>query len=480
MSATADTSTGSKSKRQRTGHKSEAKTAREEAASVVSVSTDANADILRVLLRRESSTDNAPSYTLKILSNPVLKNRKEEICNIAASQMQINYLLNYMGYCFRLLERHHRTVLSMANQNAEKITSSIINHDEEGTAMPELEMIGFLALGRACDAVEEYFSEKVSERQVRMWQTRTAHSYMTCRTIASAYLLPACDRLMVYLDYWKGCSMHIQKYAGLLSMDEVCQSIHSAKTLSKRLHSYLAEVTKASKLFDEFILWVIHTTQKYADKKETGRSEMEQPHLENEKPIFTNTPWPIIDYLNSYFASDGMAHFFDDPPDAPRTEASLRKMFNNLKDTCTKTMTQPAAIVTQNTTVIGSIDIPIRAAPQQPNTFGRDMVAWAPDEDLQMYAFTKRDPLDETLTLVRMAGADIIEGVQIDLSGIRIHDMEFFDQNNLGVVYSTAQDDDSSTIATMDLGSYAYSKLSSMKMAKNERAKVWIEEEGAF
>lgn len=30
--------------------------------------------------------------------------------------------------------------------------------------MPELEMIGFLALGRPCDAVEEYFSEKVSER----------------------------------------------------------------------------------------------------------------------------------------------------------------------------------------------------------------------------------------------------------------------------------------------------------------------------
>lgn len=58
-------------------------------------------------------------------------------------------------------------------------------------------------------------------------------------------------------------------------------------------------------------------TQKYADKKETGRSEMDQPNLDNEKPIFTKTPWPIIDYLNNYFASDGLSHFFDNPSNDP-------------------------------------------------------------------------------------------------------------------------------------------------------------------
>lgn len=124
-----------------------------------------------------------------------------------------------------------------------------------------------------------------------------------------------------------------------------------------------------------------------------------------------------------------------------------------------RTMTQPATIVTQNTTVLKSVDIPVQAAPHNTDALGRDVVACAPDEDIQFYAFAKRDPVDETrkqckwegytasahsrfslVTLVRMSGADTIEGVQIKLSKIRIHDMEFFDQDSLGLVYGTAED----------------------------------------
>lgn len=67
-------------------------------------------------------------YDLVTLDTNVLQTKKQHLCNVAAIEHQIDYLLRYLQHCTKVMESHHTAYTKLAKNNANKI-SSILNYE---------------------------------------------------------------------------------------------------------------------------------------------------------------------------------------------------------------------------------------------------------------------------------------------------------------------------------------------------------------
>ncbi|KAI9320832.1 anaphase-promoting complex, cyclosome, subunit 4-domain-containing protein [Dichotomocladium elegans] len=180
--------------------------------------------------------------------------------------------------------------------------------------MPDVELLGLIATGHPCEAVYEYFTEILNEQQCKRWESRSSHGYSSLQAIVCEHLQPACERLLYHFTTLYGYALWTERYDKLLDIVAVRGCIDGLKILMQQLERYLADITKVSLSFQEFMKWM-------EDSKFNGESDLfntlnrtvlvkfSEGGPEAERKNYDQ--WLVIDYIRNSFASDGLKHYFE-------------------------------------------------------------------------------------------------------------------------------------------------------------------------
>ncbi|CDH48682.1 predicted protein [Lichtheimia corymbifera JMRC:FSU:9682] len=386
---------------------------------------DACADVseLQTLSYRKTAAVNEVSFST--LQCDLLRCRRTELCNLATEHGHVLFLLQYIRQTINVLAKHHTTVTSLSKQNATKISDLLLSRNEQTLPMPEIELLGLIATGNPCEAVYEYFTQLLSEQQLKRWGERATHSYSCSQMIVCEYLQPACERLLLHLDTLYGYSLWTERYNGLLDPEAVELCMRRTKKLMQSLTRYLADVTKESVTFSEFIKWMSNMFYKFVGE---GGTEAE---------VIPYDPWRAVEHIRNSFASDRLAPYFTASSTAPAQEMNFSDMVGSVSDACRAMLEQPSITLSANITVTESQTLELDCT-RDDTPIGRFAASWM-DEDQakQHFALKQRnEALGDKVILIKkdLKGVEPAGYASLEFGSCHISDLEFLDAEEIALV----------------------------------------------
>ncbi|SAL99093.1 hypothetical protein [Absidia glauca] len=259
---------------------------------------------------------NFGSYDLVTLDTNVLQKKKQHLCNVAAIEHQIDYLLRYIQHCTKVMESHHAAYTKLAKNNANKI-SSILNYENDDTIpLPHVELLGLLATGNLNPAIHEYLSAGITPNHAKQWETKANHSYTCLQRIIIENLQPACERLLLQLSKLRGYGLWTERYGDLLCLDSITTAIELTQHYMWSAQQLLKSVGQVAKRFQEFISWICRVVQKLIDQSQRDYQDT------TPGPLYQN-PDLIMDYLMKDFVKDSLAIYFTESVNDDRSNMVL-------------------------------------------------------------------------------------------------------------------------------------------------------------
>ncbi|KAI7865340.1 anaphase-promoting complex, cyclosome, subunit 4-domain-containing protein [Spinellus fusiger] len=257
--------------------------------------------------RKVESQDNSYIYTLSAISMPLLQERREELCNITNTQINIVDLLRYIQYSIGILDKHYKVHTTMNKRQIENMMCAIDSNSDNAQRNIILrgELQTMLATGYVPPALINYFMEELSEKSAKQWNDRVSYSYKACLRIIAEYILPANDRLGVYLSELYGYSHWKERYEEILDKEIVEKCIALSGLLTARVRGLVEIISRLLPKFEAFMEWILSATRSVSDKK-SGENDF--------FPVVSYNPKLVFDYLKGPLAMDDLIVFFNKSP----------------------------------------------------------------------------------------------------------------------------------------------------------------------
>jgi hypothetical protein len=145
------------------------------------ISVANNVSCLKILTKA-AQTPNA-DFVYYTLDTQFLEDRKKEIFSISEIQTQLKYLLQYTHFVMDVLKRHHDSYAKLNSNVAREASNYILNHYgnvflqlkkivflivvlEDAIAMPDVELIGTLAIGSVTETLQEFFVDYLTSQVI--------------------------------------------------------------------------------------------------------------------------------------------------------------------------------------------------------------------------------------------------------------------------------------------------------------------------
>ncbi|KAI7885842.1 hypothetical protein K492DRAFT_203652 [Lichtheimia hyalospora FSU 10163] len=407
---------------------------------LTTIDASSNVSQLEILSYRKATAIHKVIFST--LQCDLLCRRRTELCNIATEHGHVLFLLQYIRQTINILAKHHTTITSLSKQNATKISDLLLSRNEQTIPMPEIELLGLIATGNPCEAVYEYFTQLLSDQQLKRWEERSTHSYSCSQLIVCEYLQPACERLLLHLDTLYGYSLWTERYNGLLDPEAVDLCMKRTKKLMQSLTLYLADVTKDSVTFSEFIKWMSNRFYKFVAE---GSTEAE---------IIPYDPWRTVEHIRNSFVSDRLAPYFTTSSDQ---ENHFSAMVESVSAACRTMLKQPSITISANITMTESQTLQLESTGDDVY-IGRCAASWM-DEDQakQHFALIQRNDTSGDKVILIKKDLNKVEPAgyaAVDLGYGQISDFEFLDVEELALIcaYPTQE----SLLATIDYNAMEY------------------------
>ncbi|KAI9266927.1 anaphase-promoting complex, cyclosome, subunit 4-domain-containing protein [Phascolomyces articulosus] len=203
--------------------------------------------------------------------------------------------------------------------------------------MPQVELLGLISTGNTSEPVHAYFTQYLTDQQVKRWESRSSQSYGSLQKIINEYLEPACSRLLHRLNRLRGYSLWNERYSELIDTNVIESCIDTAQLLLKRLVFYRISIDKVCLEFREFIKWVLHSESFpslfvfpllgslfnlwifCSNLVVEKLAEQNGGEYQNHPDAVAYDPWLVVSYIKTSFATDGLAEYFTVYPGIERT-----------------------------------------------------------------------------------------------------------------------------------------------------------------
>ncbi|KAI8140857.1 anaphase-promoting complex, cyclosome, subunit 4-domain-containing protein [Fennellomyces sp. T-0311] len=362
----------------------------------------------------------------------ILLSKRNELCNVAAEQRHVEFLLKYINQCVNLLNKHHTTIRRLAEQSSGEISRLLLERNSEMDPMPQVELLGLIATGNTSEPVHAYFTQYLTDQQVKRWESRSSQSYGNLQKLVNEYLEPACSRLLHRLNRLRGYSLWKERYSDLLDTTVVDSCIEMTQLLLKRLIFYRISVDKVSLEFHEFIKWTLHMVEKLGEQN---------GEYQNHPEAVAYDPWLVVNFIKTSFASDGLAEYFTvypgiEPSDDRWKQTGFLQLINNLTEMCNTMLDRPSQRISDQTHILQKHTVQYKDQQIQRKS-ARTYASWmVEDGSIQYYAFTRESDRGAIVTVIKkyLESPYSLEYVSGRIENVRIHDMEFLDSQELGLI----------------------------------------------
>ncbi|EPB91541.1 hypothetical protein HMPREF1544_01672 [Mucor circinelloides 1006PhL] len=414
------------------------------------ISTAQHVTSLQIITKPKSNSFEFVSYTL---DTQILEDRKEEIHSISEVQTQLNYLLQYTKATLDVVKRHHDAYSGFTKAIARQAANYITNHNEDTSAMPEVEFFATLATGNVTESLQEFFSEYLTSQRIKQWESNAKHGYHNSLVIICEHILPACERIQLQLCKLLGYSLWTQRYGDFLKSEAVEDCIDKTRKLVSVAFEYSKALGSLTKSFEAFSKWITIVSQKIFDP-----DSVEFEH----QSILCEDPELVADFLEKNFVQDALDIYFS------QEAKNLPLLLADLSDTCTEMLKRPSEIVSTKIQVVSTSKVRLNGVSiqAQPRNKLISFTAMENGHQAIYYAALQTKPEAQLIILKRNFDDSLLKYVAYSLDG-EITDFEFFDGKEIGVL---AQMDEQTTVlqaislTEADFQTIVNSKLSSSEL----------------
>ncbi|OAC98064.1 hypothetical protein MUCCIDRAFT_115581 [Mucor lusitanicus CBS 277.49] len=409
------------------------------------ISAAHNMASLQVMTKPRS---NAPEFVSYTLDTQILDDRKEEIHSISQVQTQLNYLLQYTKSTLDVVKRHHDAYSGFTMAIARQAANYITNHNEDTSAMPEVELFATLATGNVTESLQEFFTEYLTSQRIKQWESNVKHGYHNSLVIICEHILPACERIQMQLCTLLGYSLWKQRYGDFLKSEAVENCIDKTRKLISEAFNYSKALGSLIKSFEAFSKWITIVSQKIYDP-----DSVEFEHQTN----LCEDPELVADFLENNFVQDALDIYFS------QRDKNLTLLLSDLSETCIEMLKRPSEIVSAKMQVVATCKVrmhgvSIQAQPRQ------KLVSHTAMEDGHQtiyYAVLQTKPDTQLMILKRTFDDAPLKYVAFNVDG-DITDFEFFDNKEIGVLTQT--NDETTMLRAISLTDANFQSLTHVKL----------------
>ncbi|KAK4518358.1 uncharacterized protein ATC70_001711 [Mucor velutinosus] len=413
------------------------------------ISAAQNIASLQIITKPRSNSPEFVSYTL---DTQILDDRKEEIHSISQVQTQLNYLLQYTKSTLDVVKRHHDAYSGFTKAIVRQAANYITNHNEDTSAMPEVELFATLATGNVTESLQEFFTEYLTSQRIKQWESNVKHGYHNSLVIICEHILPACERIQMQLCKLLGYSLWTQRYGDFLKSEAVENCIDKARKLVSETFDYSKALGSLIKSFEAFSKWIAIVSQKIYDP-----DSVEFEH----QSILCEDPELVADFLEKNFVDDALDVYFS------QEAKNLTFLLSQLSDICTEMLKRPSEIVSTKMQVVSTNKVrlngvSIQAQPRQ------KLISYTAMEDghqIIYYAMLQTKPEAQLMILKRKFDNSLLKYVAYNLDG-DITDFEFFDDKEIGVL--TQIDKGTTVLRAISLTHANFQTLSHSKLSSSD------------
>ncbi|CEP07146.1 hypothetical protein [Parasitella parasitica] len=387
----------------------------------IEISAAQNASSLQIITKPESKAPPSPSaeFISYTLNTQILDDRKEEIHSVSEIQTKLNYLLEYTQCTLDVVRRHHVAFTGFTRKIANQASYYITHHNENTSAMPEVELFATLATGNVTESLQEFFTEFLSSQRIKQWETNVKHGHHNSLVIICEHILPACERIQLELGKLLGYSLWTQRYGDFLRTLAVEKCIAKARQLVSETFQYSKSLGVMIKSFEAFLTWISVVSLKVYDP---DSMEVEQQSGVCEEPEL------VASFLDKDFVRDSLDVYFNEK------DKNLIYLLSELSDCCTEMLKKPSETISAKIQVISMSrarlpGVSIQAQPR------KTMISFTGMENgVQTIFYAMLLPEEAQLVILKKRFDDsILKYAAYKLDG-NITDFEFFDEKELGVL----------------------------------------------
>ncbi|KAI8967143.1 anaphase-promoting complex, cyclosome, subunit 4-domain-containing protein [Mycotypha africana] len=305
---------------------------------------------------------------------------------------------------------------------AEEVSDCITNVEESAMAMPSVEFIGALATGMVTEPLHHFFTEILNIRGIKQWEDDMNYGHVNSLIVASQYILPACDRMLIELSKLYGYSSWTQRYGDLLNEKEVNNCITYVRDLISVMYRFIRSLQNVMKIFAAFISWVSVVWEKVVT------SESESSKID----YICDEPELVLQYLQTSFTEDPFKHYFASTPDTSNT--NLVQLVNKLTNGCHDMLSKPSTTIStkiRHLSTLSLLGLPLT------DTFS--LASHLSQDNIIYYAMSTQIPTSQVILLRNHIRKKRIEYACFAVDGL-LTDAQFFDKHELGVVVEIDQE----------------------------------------
>ncbi|CAO3647009.1 unnamed protein product [Mucor hiemalis] len=414
-------------------------------------------NISSLLLLTRSKIENDDELMLQEIDTRFLEDRKEQVFSISKIQRKLNYLLEYARINMDVLKRHHASYTKLTRSVSQKASNSILSHNAQATAMPEVELTGTLAIGSVTETLQEFFIESLTSAHIRTWETQTTHGHQNSLKIVCEHLLPAAERIQLELSKLLGYSLWTQRYSDFLETASVERCINSVIKLVSQIHLFTKDLNELITSFQAFVKWITVVSQKVTDPNSV--------EYQNESSLCED-PELVLKFLNTDFIIDSLAKYFI----SESNQMTLIEMMSDVKTCCDQMLEKPSGTISKKIRLTSKHYFKLQDFPilNQPT---HNVISYTTNEvgDTQRsyYAFIHNNSNSKLIIVKSGFGGKraILDYALYDTCGT-ITDVAFFDDKELGVCIQ--QDENNSLLSTILLEDVNFRSLAGSKFISEE------------
>lgn len=410
----------------------------DEDSSIMDIKVQKNISSLQ-LLTRSTKEKEFNGIKLQEVDTHFLEDQKEQVFSISKIQTKLNYLLEYISVNLDVMRRHHESYTRLTRSVSQKASYSILSHNEQATAMPEVELTGTLAIGSVTETLQEFFVESLTSVQIRTWETRSAHGHQNSLKIVCEHLLPATERILLELSKLLGYSLWTQRYGDFLETASVERCVNSVIKLVSQIHLFTKDLNELIVSFQAFVKWITVVSQKVTDPNSV--------EYQNESSLCED-PELVLKFLNTDFINDSMAKYFI----SADNKKTLLDMMNDVKTCCGQMLEKPSGTISKKIRLTAKTYLQLQdfSILHQPTNKLVSYITNGEDNAQCCYhAFIQNSSTAKLIIIKSGFGKEApLDYALYETCGI-ITDMEFFDDKELGVCLQ--QDDNTSLLLTISL-----------------------------
>jgi hypothetical protein len=182
-----------------------------------------------------------------------LKNTRVEMDNMVSANSHFFASLNEA-----ISESEHNEGATLTEQGLNSyLKNNNLSEEGEDKATAESLLLDSLLTGSVDPAVENWIKDSLRERGIKKWRKQCFYSYDHIRHTLFDYLLPACERLILFLTEIRGLGKWKERGPSLgIDADQLDVCVTQVAALTKMANDLIWSLNRQFGLFRYFCTWI--------------------------------------------------------------------------------------------------------------------------------------------------------------------------------------------------------------------------------